>query len=438
MKNAGLLVRWRISTLYGWIPVLSIFLCGGFSAVSISALADGPRPVVRLYLDMDFSNAVSSSTAIAQGISTALSEVEHTVAGFKFELVKKDHRGSTRRSRANLADYLADDRALAVFAGLHSPPLLANRDFINQNKILVLNPWASAAQITRYPSEESWIFRLSVDDTKAGCFLAHYAIEERGLRHPALLLEQTGWGRSNAMHIRRALHELGVSTTTVAWFNWGIHERAARIILRDIVRAGADSILLVANAPEAKSIIRAMLALDAEERLPVISHWGLTGGDFAEAIGPKRRRGIDLTFLQTAFSFVSQPLDPFAQRVLAQARKLFPGTIRSAKDIRAPTGFIHAYDLTRLLIAAVSKVGLSGNILRDRCRVRAGLEQLDDPVRGLIKTYHKPFQAFDRDHPDAHEALTKKDLCMARYGEDNTIVLIQSAEEAAVCDALTC
>lgn len=122
---------------------------------------------------------------------------------------------------------------------------------------------------------------------------------------------------------------------------------------------------------------------------------------------------------------ISQPQDTFGQQVLASARKCFPGTIHSAKDSAAPAGFIHAYDLTRLLIAAVEKVRLSGDIIRDRAQVRAGLEQLDNPVRGLIKTYRRPFRPFDRNHPDAHEALSGKDLHMAHYQQDNTIVLLK-------------
>ncbi len=37
---------------------------------------------------------------------------------------------------------------------------------------------AAAGPITRYPSDAHWIFRLSVDDTKAGYVIARYAIEE--------------------------------------------------------------------------------------------------------------------------------------------------------------------------------------------------------------------------------------------------------------------
>ncbi len=404
-----------------------LFVCCFASASA--TVTDNDTAVVRLYLDMDFSNAGSSSIAIEQGVQTALSEVDNNLGDRRIEIVRKNHQGNSRRSLDNLRDFLADDKALAVFAGLHSPPLLANREFINRKGILVLDPWAAAAPITRYPSKTNWIFRLSLDDTKVGQFLVHHAVVERGLQRPALLLEHTGWGRSNEKTITQSLSEQGLRSYTVFWFNWGISQSAANIILRNVIQSGADSILLVANAPESKTFVRALLSLEANQRLPIISHWGLTGGDFSTEIGPVLRRQIDLSFVQTRFSFISHPEDAFGQQVLARAKARFPDSIRSADDIQAPTGFIHAYDMTRLLIAAVRRVGISGDIRKDRPRVRSALEQLDEPVKGLIKTYRRPFQSFDLAYPDAHEALTLKDLRMARYRDDNVIVLIKNSQE---------
>lgn len=379
--------------------------------------------VIRLYLDADFTSAASSSTAIEQGMRTALSEVDNTLGGYRVEIIRKDHRGNSRRSLDNMKDYLADDKALAVFTGLHSPPLLANREFINKNGVLTLDPWAAAGPITRYPSKKNWIFRLSVDDSKAGFVIVRHAIKKLGLKRPALLLEQTGWGKSNEKTMGMALAELGVQPAGVFWFNWGVNESAARIILRAVIDSGADGILLVANSPEGKIFVKSLVSLPEKNHLPICSHWGITGGDFPEVIGPEIRRKIKINFLQTSFSFISNPADSFGQKVLQRARQLFPDKIKSARDIRAPAGFIHAYDLTLLLIAAVEKTGLSKDIRSARQAVRSALENIESPVRGLIKTYSKPFTVFDEQNPDAHEALTIKDLVMARYGDQNEIIL---------------
>lgn len=378
-----------------------------------------------LYIDADFTNASASSLSIEQGVLTALSEIDNSIDGYQISVKRKDHRGNTRRSLDNLHDYLEDDKALAVFGGLHSPPLLANREFINTKKILTLSPWAAAGPITRYPSPENWIFRLSVDDTKAGNVMVDYTIKKIGARHPALLLEKTGWGVSNQKTMMRALTEHGLSPSGIYWFNWGLQDRGSRILLRTILESNADAILLVANTPEAKSICRALAELQTDTILPVVSHWGLTGGDFPDVISAEQREKIHLSFLQTSFSFLSEKQDKFSQQVFKRAEELFPNELKEVTDIKAPTGFIHGYDLTRVLIAAMKQASLTGVVTLDRLHIRDELENIKTPIRGLIKTYIKPFQPFGSNAPDGHEALGIEDLVMARYNKNNHIVLEQ-------------
>ncbi len=396
------------------ILLLSVLLCRPFAAT-----AEEP---VRLYIDADWTGTRASSEAIERGIRVALDEADGLLAGRPVEVVTKNHHGNTRRSKKHLDEYLTDTQALAIFSGLHSPPLLANRDFINQSRILVLDPWAAAGPITRFPAPENWIFRLSVDDTKAGIVISQFALK-RGFRRPALLLEDTGWGKSNHRTMTAALARENIDPTDLQWFNWNIGKAGARMILRDIIDAGADVIFLVANAPEGKTFAQAMVSLPPSDRIPICSHWGITGGDFASVINAEIRQELDLTFLQTSFSFISQPDNLRGRAVLDRARTLFPEEINSAADIEAPSGFIHAYDLTKLLMAAVSEVGLTGTIETDRLRVRAALEKIAGPVPGLIKDYRFPFTVFRADNPDAHEALGAADLVMARFAADGTIVL---------------
>ncbi len=403
------------------IILLSLMLCL-FPGQSPGTAA---QKEIRLYIDADFSHAVSSSRSIEQGIRVALSEVGNMLDGHQVTLVPLDHRGNSRRSLDNIKTYLADDRGLAVFAGLHSPPLLSNLKFINENEALHLVSWAAAGPITRYGAGPNWVFRLSIDDSKAGEILVMHAIDHRHFTTPALLLEETGWGRSNAATIGAALSSRSQVSAGVFWFKWGTKENSARMILRKLLQSGADSILLVANSPEGKMFAKVMADFPPEQRLPFFSHWGITGGDFSKIIHAGLRSKVDLSFLQTTFSFVSNPDHPMGQRVLNQAKTLLPDTIRAAEDITAPAGFVHAYDLTRILIAAVKKIGFSDNIKRDRARLRDALEHIDTPVKGLIKTYTRPFSPFAKDHPDAHEALSLNDFTMARYDEQNRIILLQ-------------
>ena len=380
------------------------------------------KPTYHLYLDADQTGAKASGVSIEQGIRTALHQVNNTLGGMPVKLIVKDHHGSSLRSKRHLEEFLNDPQALAIFSGLHSPPLLNNLAFINENKILLLDPWAAAGPITRYSKGENWIYRLSIDDSKAGNVIVNSAIKE-GFTKPFLLLEETGWGRSNFNTMKKALAQQGLKAEGTKWFNWNLGKTSAKMIFRDIAATKADCILMVANAHEGKTFAKALLSLPKAIRLPIRSHWGITGGDFPEIIHAQSRKGIDLKFLQTRFSFISSPSTPFNENVFNNAKHLFPALIQSKQDITAPTGFIHAYDLTKLLIRAIKKSQLKGDIIQKRYSIRQSLETLNSPIKGLIKTYKMPFTKFTKSSPDAHEALAIEDFVMAYYGDNNQIIL---------------
>jgi branched-chain amino acid transport system substrate-binding protein len=376
-----------------------------------------------IYLDADFSGAKVSSLSIKQGINTALAEVDHQMQGFTFEVVTKDHRANSLRSRRNLEAFLTDEKALIVFSGLHSPPLLANKAFINDNKILLLDPWAAAAPITRSASMENWIFRLSVDDSNAGQFISQKALEQ-GYSKPYLLLEDTGWGRSNNKTMTQALKASSIKPVGLSWFNWGTGKNHAKVLLRDIKASGADVIFFVGNSTEGVIFTQAMIELPEIVRLPIRSHWGITGGNFTQQISGNDRVKVDLQFIQTNFSFVSEDLSRFTESVLSLAIDS-NNNINNKSDIKAQTGFVHAYDLTKIMIAAIRQVKLTGNNEQDRVLIHYALEHLVKPVKGLLKEYQRPFEPYTKSRPNSHEALGVEDYAMGQYNDKDEVFLLK-------------
>ncbi|PKG80934.1 hypothetical protein CXF85_22170 [Colwellia sp. 75C3] len=375
-----------------------------------------------IYLDADFTGTKIASISILQGINVALAEENHLINGYQFDVITKDHRGSSLRSKRNLEAFLVDSNALLIFSGLHSPPLLAHKKFINNNQILVLNPWAAAGPITRAADKNNWIFRLSIDDSNAGSFISKHALKE-GFKKPFLLLEDTGWGRSNNNTMTKALAVNDIKPKGITWFNWGLGINHAKILLRNAKSSGADVIFFVGNANEGKTFAKAMLALEPALQLPIRSHWGITGGDFPEVINREKRAKLDLQFIQTQFSFLTQPQSLLGQQVLSKAIVMYP-EIKNANDIKAATGFVHAYDLTKLLIAAIKQSGLTGDKAHDSNTIKSALEQLQKPVRGLIKDYQTPFSTYTLANPNAHEALDENDYAMGYYQADNSVTLL--------------
>jgi branched-chain amino acid transport system substrate-binding protein len=400
------------------IIFLLLFICS-------LVFADSDK-VLKIYIDADRTGTRASGLSIEQGIRLALSEINYEIQDYMIELVIKDHHGNSRRSTLHLQEYVNDPDALVVFTGLHSPPVLANLNYINEHGILMLDPWAAAGPITRSSDNDgkNWIFRLSVDDTGAGEIISDHAIDIEGLRKPVLLLEDTGWGRSNESTMTAALKKRGLEPLDIIWFNWNIGKIGAQKILNDIYSRGADVVFLVANAPEGVTFIKAMADREVNERLPIRSHWGITGGSFFEILGPELLvDDVDLQFIQTSFSFLNSEQSSFSKDVLNRAISMFP-EIRKPEDIKAPCGFIHSYDLTRIMIAALDQIELTENIVISRRLLRAALENMKNPVHGLIKIYSKPFGSYSEENSFAHEALGLWDFRMAEYTKDGSIRLL--------------
>ncbi|WP_035480414.1 ABC transporter substrate-binding protein [Aliagarivorans marinus] len=396
-----------------WIAALVLGLFAGIATSSPTS--------VKIYFDADRTSHLASALSIEQGVKVALQERGNTLSGVPVEFVELDHRGNAARSKKNMAQFASDPQALVLIGGLHSPPLIKYREYINQSKILTLVPWAAGGPITRYPSPDNYVFRLSVDDTKVGRKLVEFALD-RGCNTPHLLLEQTPWGKSNHRNMLDALPDELKDVTEVTWFNWGLTDAKARLIASNALKQQAECVLMVANAVEGAEIVKAFSGL--QQQLPIYSHWGITGGNFQNNVDFDTRERAQLHFIQSCFNFYSSQETELSKAVLAEAMLMFPDNITS-KAIAAPAGFVHGYDLARLLIKAADQITLQDDSEINRMALKHALENINSPVQGLIKEYHAPFTQFTEANIDAHEALDASDLCMARYDQNNAIQLIE-------------
>ncbi|CAH9050030.1 hypothetical protein PSECIP111951_00105 [Pseudoalteromonas holothuriae] len=390
--------------------------------ISFYANAEDKARVLKIYHDSDYSNHRASANAMKMGLLTALAEVNNQVQGYQLQLVEKDHRGNSNRSLLHIRQFIDDSDALAILGGLHSPPYIKYRNFINENGVLLLIPWAAGGPITRYPDGVNWVYRLSIDDTKAGFTLVEHAKRALKCKSIHTLLENTPWGKSNDKTIRDAA---GVNNApAVTWFNWNTQLNSAKIMIREIIQSDADCIVFVGNALEGSHFVNAMLSFPKELQIPIVSHWGITGGNFWSSARTALQQGVVLHFIQSCFSLRNYKRYPRAKATVTSAQALFPAAMKNIEILPAPTGFVHSYDLGRLLISALSNTTLTDDIKHNRAALRDALEQINLPVVGLIKTYEVPFSTWSADNDDAHEALGLADFCMAKYDDDGGVVLL--------------
>lgn len=173
--------------------------------------------------------------------------------------------------------------------------------------------------------------------------------------------------------------------------------------------------MLVCNPREGIVVIKNMAALPLDNRVPIISHWGITGAGrkFFKYIHDHIDQ-VDLVFLQS-FSFIAPPFKDRASHVCNLYAQTFPN-YKSPRDIFSPAGTAHAYELVHLLAKAIQNVNSI-----DRSKVRDALENLR-LYEGIIRNYDPPFTA------NRHDALTSEDLHMSNFDSDGVIIPIDMSK----------
>ena len=374
--------------------------------------ATGPAAAEKkpVYVGLDAEFGFIGNTAaqaIRMGMLIAMEEVNQAggvLGGRPLQLMARDNKSLPARALANLKELAAQPDLVAVFGGSLSPPLLESLPLVHALKLPLLDPWAAADGIVDNGYAPNYVFRLSLRDSWAMPTMLRHAAK-KGTQRVGLLLVNTSWGRGNhtAAGAYAALHP-EIKIVGTKWFNLADNTFLDKVTA--LRQAGAQAIVLVANI-EASHLVREMAAMPKADRLPIVSHWGMSGGNFVQLTGPDLQ-AVDFALVQT-YSFIDANR-PKARQVLAAAQKMFD--VKDARSLAAPVGLAHAYDLTHILARAIDRAGST-----ERTAVRAALEQVRN-YEGLIKHYPQPFT------PARHEALSQGDVFMARYAPDGAIVRI--------------
>ncbi len=375
-------------------PLLAIVL----SLACFSTQAQSKDPV---FIGIDEAYSIKTNTApraIERGAQAAIAEINArggVLGGRPLQLLTTDNQGLPARGRDNLIDLAAKPDLIAVLTGKFSPVTVEMVPEANRQKIPVISVWGSADPITDNAVSPSFAFRLSLKDSWGVEAMMLRAKSVHRAARQCALLPNTAWGRSaDAVLVAKAGRH-GISVVATHWYNWG--ETTFQDALAECVNASAQSILLVANEREAASIVSQLAELPQNTRLPVVAHWGLTGGVMHQLAGPALEK-VDMQVIQT-FTFIGNTR-PVARR-LAQWI-LRDAQLTGVEQIPSPVGSAHAYDMTHLLALAVNKAGSTRGD-----DIRKALENLP-PFEGAVRRYAPAFTA------TSHDALTPREVLFVR------------------------
>jgi branched-chain amino acid transport system substrate-binding protein len=346
--------------------------------------------------------SAQSGEAITRGLNVAIDEINASgglLGGRKVELLARDDESSPPKGLTAARELIFKDQVVAIFGGIDTPVSLALVPLMNKEKRIFMGVWAAGTGVTRNGATPNYVFRVSAVDALVDVKLLKYAHERFGAKKAGLMLINNPWGQSNEQGLVAASKaDSTVGIARIEKFEDNDVDTAPQLArLQD---AGADSIILVVNASPAAMVMK------SRERIgwtvPIISHWGISGGRFPELAGPTAGEAY---FVQT-YSFFG-PQGPVGKKVLAALKKKYP-QVKGPGDVVAPVGTADAYDAMHLLARAIEQAGST-----DPDAIRLALEDLKKPYEGLIKTYTRPFSATE------HDALGPQDYIMVHYeGEE--------------------
>ena len=233
----------------------------------------------------------------------------------------------------NIEQFSQTPNLLAVVGGVHTPVVLAEIDPIHEKNILMLVPWAAGTPIIDNGHSPNNIFRVSVRDAEAASVLINH-VKYMGLSNIALVLERTGWGRSNLESLTQAASNNDIDITATHWINWQQKDFSEDIAA--IKSAKAEAITLVTNVPEGVVVLDEM-AKQGIASLPVVSHW-------------ESRRVSSPLYLLAIANYNVSAIKPTSTTRKIQSKSLLEAYYSKyglvMRLIGGVTGLAHAYDLT--------------------------------------------------------------------------------------------
>jgi branched-chain amino acid transport system substrate-binding protein len=343
--------------------------------------------------------SAKSGEGITRGLTIAIDEINArggVLGGRMIELVRRDDESNPGKGQTAARELMDKEGCVILFGGIDSPVSQAIAPLMNTARVPFMGVWAAATNITRNGANPNYVFRVSAVDVLVDRALIKHAMTSFNSKTPGLMLVNNGWGESNLGGLTAAAQAAGIKLAGAEKFDDKDVDMTPQLQrLRD---AGADTVILVGNAAPGAQVMKSLQR--SAWPVPVVSHWGISGGRFPELAGSWASK---VHFVQT-YSFFGNQNDA-GKRVLAALMKKYPD-IKGPGDVTPPVGVANAYDAMQLTALALDKAAAT-----DGEKLRQGFLDIEG-YQGLIKNYAKPFT------DDNHDALNENDYIMVRYNGD--------------------
>ena len=315
----------------------------------------------------------------------------------KFEVIERDDEAKNERG-ALIAQELASMEGLSgVIGSVNTGVVLAGDKHLQEKGITkIITPAAGSASMTQWSKagvKDLSIFRFAAHDGIQAAMVVEEAVN-RKLFKVALLHDSTNYGASGRDDLMNQIRKQGNKLQVVATEKFNIGDKDMTAQLLRAKNSGAQAILIWGIGPELAAISNGMAKIGM--KVPLIGGWTLSMSNYIDNAG---RNGNGTMMPQT---FIEEPISQ-------KARDFIVGYHRSyhVSRIPSPVSAAQGYDAVYIFAAAVKQAQST-----DTHKIKLALENLKEPVKGVIATWQKPFSTWDPANEDSHEAFRRDQVVM--------------------------
>jgi branched-chain amino acid transport system substrate-binding protein len=365
---------------------------------------------------MGVSTRDGSKLAIAE--INAAGGIQVGAKKMKIEVIERDDEAKNERGALIAQELAAMPDLSGVIGSVNTGVVMAgDKHFQEKGITKIICPAAGSASMTQWvdkpgapgPKQLS-IFRFAAHDAVQADLVVAEAIA-RGLTKVAIFHDDTNYGVSGRDDLLNQIKLQGDKLTVLTQEKFKIGDKDMTAQLLKAKSLGAQAILIWAIGPEEAAVSNGMAKLGY--KVPLIGGWTLSMSNYIDNAGVN---GNGTLMPQT---FIEEPITPRAKAFIDAYHKAY-GVTRIPSAVAAAQG----YDAVLIFAAAVKQAGSA-----DTRKIHDALEDLKEPVEGVIARWVKPYSKWSPTDVTTHEAFRREQTVMGMV-KDGRVVFANEADRA--------
>ena len=388
--------------------LLGMFAAPAFAGDSIKIALTGP-----------FSGgSAPMGTSMRDGAKLAINEI-NAAGGIsvgakkkKIEIIERDDEAKNERGALIAQELASMDDLSGVIGTVNTGVVLAGDKHLQEKGITkIITPAAGSAsrtQLSKAGAKDVSIFRFAAHDGIQSSLVVEEAINQKFTK-VAILHDATNYGASGHDDLVDQIKKQGNKLEVVATEKFNIGDKDMTAQLLSAKTHGAQAILIWGIGPEMAAVSNGMAKLGM--KMPLIGGWTLSMSNYIDNAG---KNGNGTLMPQT---FIEEPITPKVKSFIDGYHKTYNVT-----RIPSPVSAAQGYDAVYLFAAAIKQAQSD-----DTHKIKAALEDLKEPVKGVIATWNHPFSKWDPANEQTHEAFKRSDAIMGKI-MDGHVVFANNAD----------